>query len=219
MTTQRLLSMPNYRPEIVLDAGITVQLVGGTQVQVLPGDLQAPPALEIVFGRVVLQPVAQGGRQLQLTFGGRSGVLTLVDSGSITAVEVTFYHVPGTNPETEAPHMVAELYVGHGAVRWQDKNQQEPLRIMAPARVVLGGPAPPEAQPLENKDLPKWIEPEPLTGLGSAGADRPGPVASGRAAGRIGAEGIGRSSPQSKSPAWRGAASAASAISIPRSRR
>ena len=119
------------------------ELVGGTQVQVLPGDLQAPPALEIVFGRVVLQPVAQGGRQVQLTFGSRSGVLTLVYSGSITAVEVTFYHVPGTNPETAAPRMVAELYVAHGAVRWQDKNQQEPLRIMAPARVVLGGPAPP----------------------------------------------------------------------------
>ncbi|MGO8689983.1 MAG: hypothetical protein ACLQLG_10135 [Thermoguttaceae bacterium] len=169
MTTQCLLSMPNYRPEIVLDAGITVQLVGGTQVQVLPGDLQAPPALEIVFGRVVLQPVAQGGRQVQLTFGGRSGVLTLVDSGSITAVEVTFYHIPGNNPETAAPRMVAELYVGHGAVRWQDKNQQEPLRIMAPARVVLGGPAPPEAQPLENKDLPKWIEPEPLRDLDQRG--------------------------------------------------
>ena len=65
--------------------------------------------------------------------------------------------------------MVAELYVGHGAVRWQDKNQQEPLRIMAPARVVLGGPAPPEAQPLENKDLPKWIEPEPLRDLDQRG--------------------------------------------------
>ena len=169
MTTQCLLSMPNYRPEIALDAGIIVQLVGGTQVQVLPGDLQAPPALEIVFGRVVLQPVAQGGRQVQLSFGRSSGVLTLVDSGSIAAVEVTFYHVAGTNPESEAPRMVVELYVGHGAARWQDKNQQEPLRIMAPARVVLGGPAPPQAQPLENKDLPKWIEPEPLKDLDQRG--------------------------------------------------
>jgi hypothetical protein len=169
MTGQHLLSLPNYRAEIVLDAGIALQIVGGTELQLQSSDLQGPPALELVFGRVVVQPVAQGGRQLQLTVGARSGLLTLVDSGSIAAVEITFYHVPGTNPETEAPRVTVELYVGHGVARWQEKNQPEPLRIMAPARVVLGGPAAPEAQPLQNKDLPKWIEPESLKDLDQRG--------------------------------------------------
>ena len=159
-TGQRVLAMPTYRDEIILDAGITVQMVGGTQVQFLPGNPQALPSLEVVFGRLLLQPVAQGGRQLRLVIGGRSGMLTLVDSGSIVAVEVAFYHPPGTNPETEAPHIVADLYATHGAIRWEEKVEREPLRIMAPARLALDALAPPEAQPLENKDLPKWIEPE-----------------------------------------------------------
>ena len=142
-TGQRVLAMPTYRDEIVLDAGIIVQMVGATQVQFLPGNPQALPSLEVAFGRLLLQPVAQGGRQLRLVVGGRSGILTLVDAGSIVAVEVAFYHSPGTNPETEATHVVADLYATHGAIRWEEKVENAPLRILAPARLALDALAPP----------------------------------------------------------------------------
>ncbi len=44
LTGQRLLAMPDYRDEITLDAGITVKMVGGTQVQLLPGNPPPFPA-------------------------------------------------------------------------------------------------------------------------------------------------------------------------------
>ena len=169
LSGQRLLAMPAYRDEITLDAGITVKMIGGTAVQLLPGDPPSLPGLEVAFGRLVFQPVAQGGRQLRLTVGGRSGVLTLVDPESIVALEVSPLHVPGTNPETEAPHVVVDLYVAHNGARWQEKAAAEPIRLMAPARLPLDAQAPLEAQPIENKNLPKWLDQEPLNDLEQRG--------------------------------------------------
>ena len=89
----------------------------------------------------------------------------MVDAGSIVAVEVAFYHAPGTNPETEAPHVVADLYVDARRRPLGGKGREGAAPHHGPRPPGLGRPGAPEAQPIENQDLPKWIEPEQLKDL------------------------------------------------------
>ena len=162
---QRLLVLPTYRNEIGLASGVTVQMVGATQVELLPRDPDGPPGLEIAFGRLVLAPLTEAGTQLRLTVGPRSGVLTMVNAESIATLEVTRRHVPGGDPEEQkSTRIAAELCVAHGAIRWQEKDRER-IRVTAPARLVLNEKSPLEAVPLENRDLPKWIVVEPLPPL------------------------------------------------------
>ena len=162
---QRLLVLPTYRDEIGLASGVTVQMLGGTQVELLPRGPEGPPGLEITFGRLVLAPLAQAGTQMQLAVGDRSGVLTMVDAESIATVEVTRRHVPGGDPEDKkSTRIAADLCVAHGAIRWQEKGRER-VRVTAPARLVLDEKSPLEAVPMENRDLPKWIVVEPLPPL------------------------------------------------------
>ena len=162
---ERLLVLPTYRDEIGLTSGVTVQMVGGTQVELLPREADSPPGLEIAFGRLVLAPLSQAGAQVRLTVGGRSGVLTMVNAESIATLEVTRRHVPGSDPEEKkATRIAADLCVAHGSIRWKEKDRDR-VRVTAPARLVLSETSPLEAVPMENRDLPKWIVEEPLPPL------------------------------------------------------
>ena len=84
---ERLLALPTYRDELAFGENITLQLVGGTQVLLLPAEGKSPAGVQIDFGRLVLAP-AQAGPQLRLAVGGHAGVLTLADAETIAAVEV-----------------------------------------------------------------------------------------------------------------------------------
>jgi hypothetical protein len=170
VSAQRLLALPTYRDEIALNAGITLQLLGGTQVQLLHSIGSEPAGLDVAFGRIVLAPV-RPGPQLHLTIGNLSGVLTLVDAETIAAIEVIRVHTPGVNPESETLRTTADLYVTHGTVLWQEKSAKKPVRIAVPARLALDVQLPPDPQPLDEKDLPKWIvleSPGPLEQRASA---------------------------------------------------
>ncbi len=57
---------------------------------------------------------------------------------------------------------MADLYVTHGEVRWQEQGMAEPVRIIAPARLTLDEQSPHDLQSLQTRDLPKWIVLESL---------------------------------------------------------
>ena len=102
VSQQRLLVPPTYRDEISIGVGVTVDLLGGTQVQLLPGTDKEPVGLAIDFGRLVLVPSPEAGK-VRLAVGGHGGVLTLADNETIAALEVTRSALPGVNPESERP--------------------------------------------------------------------------------------------------------------------
>ena len=161
VSQQRLLVPPTYRDEISIGAGVTVDLLGGTQVQLLPGTDKEPVGLAIDFGRLVLVP-SQEALKVRLAVGGHSGLLTMADNETIAALEVTRSALPGADPETGASHATADLYVTHGEVRWQEQGMAEPVRIIAPARLTLDEQSPHDLQSLQTRDLPKWIVLESL---------------------------------------------------------
>ena len=58
---------------------MAVEILGGTQIELLGSGPQELPGVCVRRGRVVLMPLAKGGTRLRLVLGDRAGVLTFTD--------------------------------------------------------------------------------------------------------------------------------------------
>ncbi len=150
-----LLALPTFRPIIGLSAGITIQLAGGTQVDLLPSGAEGPPGLQIVFGRALLSTVGKAGTQLRLQAGNMAGMLTFVDADSTAAVAVSRRHAPGSDPETQPDPVRIDIYARSGRVGWTAGDGSQPVVINSPGLLTLetGVAAPPAVV----EKLPEWI--------------------------------------------------------------
>ncbi len=142
LARQALLALPSYRPRMaLLNVGATLELLGGTRIELLPENGRGQPGLGIDFGRVVVKPLAQAGAHVRLTAGTHSGVLTLNSVESTAAIEVSRLHDPGTDPEKIRSRAVTKLYVARGSVVWEEGNGRPPIRLNAPAEQLLDVPS------------------------------------------------------------------------------
>ena len=163
---QRLLVLPTYRAKVTLTFGVTLEILGGTQLDLLAGGPQEFPGIHVWYGRVVLMPLAQPGSRLRVVFGDRSGVVTFSDAESVAALEVRRVRVPGTNPEKGPPHVVADLYASTGSIVWDEPGGGEgpkTLPLAAPQWVSFNATL--TSEPAISKELPKWITAEPISAL------------------------------------------------------
>lgn len=158
-----LLALPTFRPIIGLSAGTTVQLVGGTQVDLLPSGAEGLPGLQIVFGRTLLSTVGKAGTQLRLQAGSMAGTLTFVDPDSTAAVSVSRRHAPGSDPETQLDPVRIDIYARNGRVGWTAADGSQPVVVNAPGLLTLeAGVAVP---PAVVEKLPEWIHSETASPL------------------------------------------------------
>ena len=154
---QPLLALPSYRPRVVvLNVGATLELVNGTRIELLPDNAQGQPGVDIDFGRVVIKPLAQAGARLRVVVGSHTGTITLTSVESIAGLEVTRVHEPGTDPEKVLSHALTKLYVARGGAVWEEGEGKQPVRLTAPAELMLDGAAA-DTPPGAGKDVPKWI--------------------------------------------------------------
>ncbi|MCC6126677.1 MAG: hypothetical protein IT426_17075 [Pirellulales bacterium] len=151
---QHLLAPPTFRPAITLTSNLILQLLGGTEVALLPEDRQMPSGIKLRYGRVAINSVANPGMKLRLVVGEQTVVLTFLDPDSNLAVYVRRVHAPGTNPEDETNRLVTEIFVTKDRVALDD-GTGKPLEIAAPALVHLFPQIPPVTD--RPKDFPKWI--------------------------------------------------------------
>ena len=163
---QRLLALPTYRNEIRLSIGVTLEVLGGTQIELLASGPQELPGIRVLYGRVVMMPLAQPGSRLRVAFGDRSGIVAFPDAESVAALEVRRLHVPGTNPEAGPPQVVADLYASTGSAVWGEiggGGDGKTLRLTAPQRVRFNGEL--TSEPVASKALPPWIVAESIGDL------------------------------------------------------
>jgi hypothetical protein len=158
---QRLLALPTYRPQVTLTIGVTLEILGGTELELLSSSPAEMPGIGIRYGRVVMMPLAKAGSRLRVMFGNRGGVITFPDAESIAALEVRRIHPPGANPEAGPPRIVADLYASAGGVTWEelgDTQGAKTLRLIAPQWVSFNAAL--TSEPATSKDLPAWITAE-----------------------------------------------------------
>ena len=82
--------------------------------------------------------------------------ITLTSVESIAGLEVTRVHDPGTDPEKVLSHALTKLYVARGGAVWEEGEGKQPVRLTAPAELLLDGAAA-DTPPAPEKDVPKWI--------------------------------------------------------------
>jgi hypothetical protein len=163
---QRLLALPTSRAKVTLTIGVTLEILGGSQVELLASTPRELPGIRIFYGRVILMPLAQPGSRLRVAFGDRTGVVTFPDSDSVAAIEVRRIRVPGTNPEEGPPQIIASLFASTGAVEWNEVGGGEPaktMRVTAPEWVSFNGAL--TSEPTASKGQPSWIVAAPISAL------------------------------------------------------
>jgi hypothetical protein len=167
---ETLLALPTYRPLLaVMAAEVTIQLIGGTQIALLPTDAAGVPGVKADFGRLVMHTVGKPEARLRLQVGNRSGVITFADAESVVALEVIPVHSPGTDPQASPPSVVADLYASGGQISWDEGGGAETLVVPAGNWVMLSDQ--PTQPPILVQDLPKWVAGEDMDSL-EKGADR-----------------------------------------------
>jgi hypothetical protein len=158
----KLLVLPTYRPQIILTTGVQQTFVSASSFQLQPPADPDPPRLAMDYGRVFLVTVGVAGGKLGLDLGGsQSGVATFVDANTAMAVEVRNYRMPGANPETEPPQVVANLWTTSGRIDWE-QNGEIVTVAAGQVRTFI------DAQPGQTEDagrLPDWVESTGLIGI------------------------------------------------------
>lgn len=154
---QQLLSLPTFRPPILLESGLQVSLIGATRVEVLPPSDDAMPRFGLHFGRLAVAAFTSEGSKCGLQWGAdQNGSLTL-DAMTSVAMELTRRYLPGDNPETSEtpPFDVLMLYVTSGSAVWV-RAGAEPLTLPAGTRLVQVNDREPIVSAFSS--TPTWIE-------------------------------------------------------------
>ncbi len=162
----RLLALPEFRPKVTLVSGLHLDLSGGTQVITqsagqLPADgLSAPaadtPAVEVVYGRVILINTSNTANQVRLAVGSSVGDARLARNATL-AIEVERQYVPGNDPRQSPAPVIARFYVPNGGVEWQDASGSKKIDNAARWTIEAGG----TTDVVADASPPDWIDQEP----------------------------------------------------------
>ena len=151
----QLLSLPTYRPQLLVSPSVKLTLAGEAFVRLHVPDATNVPRVTVDFGRALIVPVGEMGNTLQVDLAGRSGQLTFMDAESAFAVEVRPYLPAGSDPLKASPNLVVQMWVLSGGVEWREVDR-EPLRMNAGQRGQYMDDAP--VGVVAGDALPDWIE-------------------------------------------------------------
>lgn len=134
-----LVALPTYRPLVALTAGVTIQVVGGSQIELLPSDEAGVPGIIVDYGRLVVRTVGQAESRLRLRTGEQEGMITLVSAESSVAIEVGREVPPAVDPAEEPLDPTTRMYALSGQIRWRGSDQADPVTVEAPQILTLKG--------------------------------------------------------------------------------
>lgn len=156
---QVVLALPAFRPELAMNSGITVRLLGPTRISLRAADSEGISGVDVDFGRLLLIPAAKPGAQIAvgLTGGISAGVLTFVHPESMAAIEVVPVRPPGTDPEQSTAQWAVTIYAGSGELRW-DVADRPSVSISAGGKATLAA----AGWIVAAAEMPRWISSEPL---------------------------------------------------------
>ena len=163
---QQVLVPPTYRAKIALTMGVTLEILGGSRVELLGSSARELPGLRVLYGRVVLMPLGKVGSRMRLAFGDRTGTIAFTDAETVVALDVRRRRVPGTDPENGPARVVADLYATTGGITWRESVEGaggQPLRLAPRQRLSFDAHL--TSAPIDAKELPPWIESSPVGAL------------------------------------------------------
>jgi hypothetical protein len=163
----RLLALPEFRPKITLVSGVHMDVSGGTQVATRSAnEIEASgltemdasvPAVEVVYGRVILINTSMEPKQIRVAAGRSVGDARLERNATL-AVEVERQYVPGNDPQQSPAPVIARFYAPNGGVEWQDASGSKKIDNTSRWTVEAGG----ATDVVADASPPDWIDQEPV---------------------------------------------------------
>jgi hypothetical protein len=165
---ERLLSLPEFRPQITLASGMMLDMAGGTQVVLLSGDeangpgqgTAAIPTIEVLYGRIILLNPSNAETRVRLKAGTNNGEARLGRNATL-AFQVERPYVPGNDPRTTPVPVVATMICANGSVTWTDASGEIAINKPSQWKLVEGAPA----EVVADAETPDWIDREPVVHL------------------------------------------------------
>ncbi|MCG8586187.1 MAG: hypothetical protein MI757_15880, partial [Pirellulales bacterium] len=160
-----VLALPTYRPTITLTAGVTLQVPGGTSLELLKPDKDGVAGVRLNYGRLVLLNNGAVGTQCRVQLGDGSkpveGMVTFAGPASTAAIEVQREFRAGQNPEDEKTPLVAELGASGGDIAWESADKSVREEIDPSTHLLLRSDAP--AKRLPNSAVFAWLETDDIS--------------------------------------------------------
>ena len=151
---EKVLALPGFRPTVSLNSGVTLRLIGASQVTMLPPDAGDVPGIQVDFGRIVVMNTGRAGSQIRFRIQDVDARLTFGDASAVAAIEVYPVTLTGNDPEAITPPLVGRLYAASGGVEWEDLSGGGKQSLDAPRVVEVI--APPPGFPPPSGELPTW---------------------------------------------------------------
>lgn len=151
---EKVLALPGFRPTVSLNSGVTLRLIGASQVTMLPPDAGDVPGIAVDFGRIVVMNTGRAGSQIRFRIQDVDARLTFGDASAVAAIEVYPVTLTGNDPEAITPPLVGRLYAASGGVEWEDLSGGGKQSLDAPrvVEVIM----PPPGFPPPSGELPTW---------------------------------------------------------------
>ena len=148
----QLLALPTFRPNLSLLA-FTVELEGGSLLELLDLDEGGTPTVQLSYGRMVLRTNFDGGTLHLKISDTRTITVTLNNTETAIGVEVSPRTTPGKDPETAASEHAINIYVLSGSVNWQESA----LQGVVEAGQLQGLGRTPPLEPDLFSSAPDWL--------------------------------------------------------------
>ena len=161
VTGQRVISLPTYRPQLLLSPNIKVTLAGESHVQFGKTEEEAP-VLIIESGRVTVMPLGEPEAPVYIEAAGRTGSILFADADSQLALEVIKYLPPGQKPEIEPAIPIIQIFATSGNVAWREEEGKE-FVISAGQVLTIDGADSPAL--FEAGELPAWVSGKDLADI------------------------------------------------------
>lgn len=178
-----LLALPNYDPHLALVDSVTIQVLGGTRLELLAPDESGTAGVRLVSGRIMVWSNGKPAARLRIVVGDHQGTLVLDDPDATAGIEVRRELRPGADPRQEPSLVMVDLYANFGNISWQAANGESTL-LKAPGSLPLDGRPLPPQPPADDGDakdsspeqgaslrLPAWMASSSLSPIDKRAAD------------------------------------------------
>ena len=157
---QKLVALPTYRPQIALNNGIQLTLVGPAAISLIEPDSSGIPGILVRYGGILAVGSGKTGTALNIRIGERQSRAVFQDLDSTLALEVQRYLPPGSNPEEVAAHRLVRGIATAGRLIWEADAEGESKIIETGQQVAMIDDSPPKITAVSPP--PDWLDPKNL---------------------------------------------------------
>lgn len=163
-----LVSLPVYRPQLLLTTGVQVMLVGEASLRLKGLENGEVPELTVEYGRLLFASSGRPGATVQLNLAGQVGILRFADVDAEVAIEVHQFVPAGEDPLAAPANTVISISARKGKVVWKGGEEAETVIANGDRAQFLVNQPP----VVDQVGFPYWSNPPSAGGLDRSASEQ-----------------------------------------------